>query len=638
MTDGAGTTSYTYYPPGVLGAGSIQTVDGPLDNDTITYGYDELGRVNSKQIGGPSRVETQAFDALGRLTQLTNPLGNFTYAYDGVTGRPLSVTYPNSQQTTYAYFDSLGDHRLQEIHNKKPGGATLSKFDYTYNAVGNILTWQQQTASNPAQVYQYGYDGADQLTAAILMSADPTPVVLRRYYYAYDAAANRTAEQIDDAVTASTYNNMNQLVSQAAGGALIFKGTVSEPATVTVAGRPATVTADNRFAGAAVVPGGTGQVVVTATDYASPTRNTRTNTYQVSQSGTPKSFTFDANGNMTSDGTKTYAWDAENRLVAVLQGATTLAGLAYNSGGIRTRKMVGGVTTTYVLEGVNVVEERSSAGGATKHFQGPGIDNVLAAIDPSGVTSYYVRDHLGSIRQRTDTSGNALLTRDYDAWGNPLAGASTAGWSFTGREWDPETSLYYYRARYHAPSLGRFISEDPIGLRGGPNYYTYVEASPVSGVDPSGTTCMTNTGFLLGWLAGALPCEMDYAESSTESQEMTGSPGAEMLRRAFKANNCQPLPRFEFTTPDAAQQTLPNPCSTAAQVGGFMGSASPVGGCKASYTIRNEAGTNSFYYHILPDLPPWLPAYCFIPQHTVTQTFTWTEASPCKSECKCGNQ
>ena len=80
--------------------------------------------------------------------------------------------------------------------------------------------------------------------------------------------------------------------------------------------------------------------------------------------------------------------------------------------------------------------------------------------------------------------------------------------------------------------------------------------------------------------------------------------------------------------------TLPNPCSTAAQVGGFMGSASPAGGCKASYTIRNEAGTNSFYYHALPNLPPWLPAYCFLPQHTVTQTFTWTEKSPCP-DCKC---
>jgi hypothetical protein len=103
-----------------------------------------------------------------------------------------------------------------------------------------------------------------------------TPVILKRYYYAYDPAGDRLAEQIDDAVTGATYNNMNQLVSQQAGGALVFKGTVSEPANVTVGGKPATVTADDRFEGQAVVPGGTGQVAVTATDPQAMCGRTRT--------------------------------------------------------------------------------------------------------------------------------------------------------------------------------------------------------------------------------------------------------------------------------------------------------------------------------------------------------------------------
>jgi len=87
-----------------------------------------------------------------------------------------------------------------------------------------------------------GYDNADQLTAAILKTTDAPPAILKRYYYSYDSAGNRTAEQIDDAVTGASYNNMNQLVTQQAGGALVFKGTVSEPASVTVGGQPATVT------------------------------------------------------------------------------------------------------------------------------------------------------------------------------------------------------------------------------------------------------------------------------------------------------------------------------------------------------------------------------------------------------------
>jgi RHS repeat-associated protein len=58
--------------------------------------------------------------------------------------------------------------------------------------------------------------------------------------------------------------------------------------------------------------------------------------------------------------------------------------------------------------------------------------------------------------------------------------------AFTGREWDPETGLYYYRARYYDPKVGRFLSKDPVGFAAGPNYYTYVLDNPVNRVDPSG--------------------------------------------------------------------------------------------------------------------------------------------------------
>jgi RHS repeat-associated protein len=76
-----------------------------------------------------------------------------------------------------------------------------------------------------------------------------------------------------------------------------------------------------------------------------------------------------------------------------------------------------------------------------------------------------------------------------DAWGNLQAGDTLAGPAFTGREWDPEIGLYYYRARYYDPHLGRFISEDPIGFRGGENFYAYVGGNPVSQKDPLGLLC-----------------------------------------------------------------------------------------------------------------------------------------------------
>ncbi len=486
VTDGTGTTRYSYHTvgsPPTLGAGKLRSVDGPLADDTIEYGYDELGRVSTRQIGSGGNTQTQAFDALGRLTTLGNALGSFTYTYEGVTGRPASLTYPNGQQTTWAYYDNLGDHRLREIHNKRPGGATLSRFEYTYDQAGNILTWLQQADSDPAKAYVLGYDKTDQLTSAVLQTTDPVPAILKRYYYSYDPAGNRTAEQIDDAVTGASHNHMNQLVSQQAGGALAFKGTVSEPANVAVGGHPATVTADNRFEGQAVVPSGTGQVAVTATD---PSGNVRTSTYQVSQGATSKSFTYDLNGNTTSDGTRTFEWDAENRLVAVKEGATTIASFTYNHRGIRTSKTTAAGTISYVLEAGSVVEERFG-GGVRKHHQGPGLDTVLAMQDDTGVVSYLLRDHLGSIREQVDATGTTVtLRRDYDPWGNMSAGASTNGWAYTGREWDAETELYYYRARYYGSGAGRFTSEDPIALAGGPNLYAYIGGRVTVGTDPLG--------------------------------------------------------------------------------------------------------------------------------------------------------
>ena len=142
-------------------------MDGPLTDDTITYTYDELGRVTSRAINGVAA--SQAYDPLGRVTTETNVLGTFTYGYDGVTSRLATVSYPNGQTSAYRYFDNLGDRRLQTIHHQYPDGSTLSRFDYTYDAVGNIRTWRQQ-ADATAVVWDYGYDAADQLTGAVKAS------------------------------------------------------------------------------------------------------------------------------------------------------------------------------------------------------------------------------------------------------------------------------------------------------------------------------------------------------------------------------------------------------------------------------------------------------------------------------------
>ena len=101
-------------------------VDGPLANDTITYTSDELGRQTTRSLNGVTT--TWSFDTLGRVQSEVDPIGAFTFAYDGVTSRLQQLAYPNGQTSTYSYFGNTGDHRPQQIHHQTGSGATLSRF------------------------------------------------------------------------------------------------------------------------------------------------------------------------------------------------------------------------------------------------------------------------------------------------------------------------------------------------------------------------------------------------------------------------------------------------------------------------------------------------------------------------------
>jgi YD repeat-containing protein len=315
MADGTGTTAYTYIGVGSLGAMRTATIDGPRSHDTISYGYDELGRVVSRAINGAAR--THVYDALGRVTSATNALGTFGYTYVGVTGRLQTVTAPNNQTTTYSYFGHANDDRLQTILHRRPDGSTLSRFDYTYDAGQRITSWTHQADTDPATMYTFGYDAADQLVRATKQTAGGTPTVLKRYAYGYDAGGNRTAEQIDDALTGASYDALNRLVSQQASGALTVAGGLNEAGTVTVAGRPVTLTAAHQFSAAVPVAAGTTVVTIAAVDASG---NAASRQYELNVGGSGRSFTYDANGNLTGDGSRTFEWDALNRLVAVNNG------------------------------------------------------------------------------------------------------------------------------------------------------------------------------------------------------------------------------------------------------------------------------------------------------------------------------
>jgi RHS repeat-associated protein len=209
--DGIGTTMYAYYAitaQPALGAGRLASVAGPLANSLVTYQYDALGRVASRAINGVASATR--YDVLGRAVAITNALGAFQYSYVGATPRRASEVYPNGQTNLYAYYDNLGDERLQQILDLKPDGSPLSSFGYAYNAVGRILFWTNVTDTAGQATWTFEYDAADQVTNAVLTSG---ATVQESHAYGYDRAGNRRLEQMLNQTNQYAYNALNQLAA-----------------------------------------------------------------------------------------------------------------------------------------------------------------------------------------------------------------------------------------------------------------------------------------------------------------------------------------------------------------------------------------------------------------------------------------
>jgi len=190
---------------------------------------------------------------------------------------------------------------------------------------------------------------------------------------------------------------------------------------------------------------------------------------------------LDANGNTTSKtdstGTTNYSWDYDNRLTsATLPGSGGTVTFKYDPFGRRIYKSSPSGTSVFVYDGDNLVEETSASGTSVARYAGTdNIDEPLAELR-SGTTSYYQADGLGSVTTLSNPAGAIAVNYTYDSFGNIVAtsGSIVNNFRYTGREWDAETSLYYYRARYYDAVSGRFINEDPIEFPGGINFYAYV--------------------------------------------------------------------------------------------------------------------------------------------------------------------
>jgi RHS repeat-associated protein len=484
-SDGTPASSYTYDDEGRLRTASNGV-------DTLTWTYDRDDRLLSEasqrngsvvsftRDSGGNRTALSLdgvpfagfdYDAASRLTAIRRAGRTFEFTYDAASRR-TGLAYPNGAATSYSYDVAS---RLASMAGRL-GTGDLFRYDYTRDAIGSTTAKRSAGAEE-----RYSYDALSRLVG--VERSGSTPVT---WLYGYDPVGNRTVEQRNDAVLTGTFNNRNQLLALGAGGPLRVRGQLDEPGTVTVNGMPARVLAGNIFEATIPASQGANTFSVAARDVAG---NTRTSRYTVDVGSGSSSYAYDGRGNLVSrngsGGAWTYEWNARNELVRVTRDGVEVARFTYDPLGRRIEKTASGLTTRYTYDGGDILRE--VRGPATVlYVHGPGFDEPLAA-EADGTASYLHADALGSVVKVSDAAGTTTLTREYDAWGQLEAGEAVAGFAFTGREWDPETGLYYYRARYYEPKIGRFISEDPIGFASGAvNHYGYVGNRPTDFVDPRG--------------------------------------------------------------------------------------------------------------------------------------------------------
>ncbi|KAF0237095.1 MAG: YD repeat-containing protein, partial [bacterium] len=225
---------------------------------------------------------------------------------------------------------------------------------------------------------------------------------------------------------------------------------------------------------------------------------------------TTAGYEYDNAGNLKADPSgKTYQYDAENRLVKVMNGTTEVAIYEYDGNGLRVRKIANGVITRFVYNDGRLISEYegelvASLSSPTKEYY-YGVSGLLATADGDNPLQYHTPDHLGSPRVITNSTGKIVSRRDFLPFGeqiDPSLGnrGFISGYiadnnlrqHFTGYFRDEETSLDFAQARHFSSNQGRFTSVDPLGKSAeieDPqtwNRYAYVSNNPINDTDPLG--------------------------------------------------------------------------------------------------------------------------------------------------------
>ncbi len=527
----------------------------PLGGKT-EYSYDADG--NRIMVTDPvGNTTTFVYDNLNRRTERIDPLGNIsTFTYDPV-GNETERIDRNGRRTTFQY-DKL--NRLLKETWFDTNDIVVRTIDSVYDAVGNRLS-----IGDSDSTHSFIYDELNRVIADDNFGTPNVPNTVLSY--SYDANGNRISASDGTGVRVdSFYGKRNRLARKT------WVGTGIDPARVDFSYDDcscARKTQEDRFADvdglqlvsssnveydtlgrvSSITHTGSANVVLgnylytydKASQVTGKTHHGQTFDYTYDLTGQliassrslfgNESFTYDANGNRTSNGSIVednnqivvdnefaYTYDDEGNLTSKLEIATdNISNYSYdhrnrlvryekrNASGEPTSEArysydalnrligmkVNGVTMYTIYDGANAWADFDEDGNViTRYLFGDRIDENLARYRPGEGTSWYLSDKLGTVSDLIDDNGDVINHIDYDSFGR-VRGQTNLQVSdrflFTGRELDEESGLYYYRARYYDSNLGRFLSQDPIGFDAGDaNLYRYVNNAPFNATDPTG--------------------------------------------------------------------------------------------------------------------------------------------------------